>query len=1005
MRLSNGTVDPANPHGRNSKIAIRKWLHQSIADGIIRPSEAPAWSQLMLTPKPNGTWRFAIDYRAINKYTKAMRALIPNINKLLLTIGANNPKYFAKMDFTSGFYQLPLDEECMKFTAFATDFGLFEFARPSMGLLNSPWYFQGIMEREVFQDLINKIMAVYIDDLLTWANNIDDLCANLEKIFKICREKGLVLHPDKCEFGLTEVEFVGHLIDESGMTFTTEKLAEVEDMPLPDTKGTLKSFLGLGNFFLKQVADYATLAQPLNDMLPMYEKKHAKEPLVWTPLQAEQFKALQTAIVKCRKIYYQIPGAPIQVYTDASDYGIGAYLCQVKEDGTQIPIEFISKTLTKTERRWSTYEKEAFAIFYSLRKWEHHLRDVKFTLFTDHKNLKYLTKDPSAKVMRWRMAVQDYSFDVAYIPGEENIIADGFSRLCHTHRDDEDATEESTRVSINSLVQSISQYDLWQSKDIAVNSLRTVGAAGIEPLGKVNRYVFDPSEEGGKETDIFCSLNAKVAYAKGILPRQFIPRDKMEIVRQCHNYSVGHWGVQRTVDLVRQMMDRDPKYADVEWHCMRKDIDTFISNCDVCNKMDEQKLGARVQKYTTSEYGVMKCLSLDVIYMPKCKSGNKYILTVIDTFSRYTALYAIKNLTAATAAKVLVNHMCLYGVPIKLTTDNCTEYDDVFKETLEVLATENYRIQAYSHQENGIVERANKEVLRHLRALTYELRRGDTWDEELLKVQAIINSRVSEATGLSPIQLLFAGQVDLYEGRIYPQPTKRQRESMSKYMKEQLRFQEDIMEKAVIHQQSVNEAHMSQQTPEETPFEIGAYLSVQHESGKMPDKLAARWHGPYRILDVVRRPQGKIYVCYSPATGKTYDFHETFVKSHPCKDDLEAARINTLDDKNLFMVEHVVEHRIINIKGRKSSLDLHIKWLGYPNPEWTGLNISLKRNYIVQEYLEREGLAKQFGLTSKEKAENKDQEGTPIKPNVIKKVRFIDGEPGDDKKKVKRSDV
>ena len=104
------------------------------------------------------------------------------------------------------------------------------------------------------------------------------------------------------------------------------------------------------------------------------------------------------------------------------------------EDGSELPIEFISKTLTKAERKWSTFEKEAFAIFYALRKWETNLKDVKFTLFTDHRNLTYIAKDHNSKVTRWRLAVQDYDFDIAYIPGQDNIVADAFSRLCPYNR-------------------------------------------------------------------------------------------------------------------------------------------------------------------------------------------------------------------------------------------------------------------------------------------------------------------------------------------------------------------------------------------------------------------------------------------------------------------------------------------------------------------------------------------------------------------------------------------
>jgi hypothetical protein len=132
--------------------------------------------------------------------------------------------------------------------------------------------------------------------------------------------------------------------------------------------------------------------------------------------------------------------------------------------GEEVPIEFISKTLTKVERRWSTYEKEAYAIFYALRKWEHHLQNTKFTLFTDHKNLTYLTKDPSQKVMRWRLAVQDYDFDIAYIPGPDNIIADGFSRLCPQKLENEadDARSEEAMASIASLMAYSTNIEEWK---------------------------------------------------------------------------------------------------------------------------------------------------------------------------------------------------------------------------------------------------------------------------------------------------------------------------------------------------------------------------------------------------------------------------------------------------------------------------------------------------------------------------------------------------------------
>ena len=244
FRRDKRSREPSRAQSAARKIAIAVWIQQAIADNIIRPSSADAWSQLMLTPKSNGTWRFAIDYRALNQYTKAKRAPIPNIKRLLSTIGAQRPKFYAKMDLTSGFYQAPMDEDCMKYTAFITEAGLFEFTRASMGLLNAPWYFTGVMEREVFPEYIHKFMEIYIDDMVTWAQTIDELCDNLQKIFEALERVGMTLNPEKCEFGMVECDFVGHLLTESGSTFSPSRLATVRDFPLPETKGEMKMFLG-----------------------------------------------------------------------------------------------------------------------------------------------------------------------------------------------------------------------------------------------------------------------------------------------------------------------------------------------------------------------------------------------------------------------------------------------------------------------------------------------------------------------------------------------------------------------------------------------------------------------------------------------------------------------------------------------------------------------------------------------------------------------------------------
>ena len=168
---------------------------------------------------------------------------------------------------------------------------------------------------------------------------------------------------------MTEVEYVGHLINELGLNFSKDKKALVANWERPTDKGGLKSFVGLAGYFRRHIRGYAELVHPLNELCEGYEKKKKGSKLEWDELSTKAFIDTQDAIVNCQTLFFRDHSAPLRVYTDASDYGIGAYLCQVIDNEEQ-PIAFISKTLSKAEKKWSVYEKEAFAIFYSLRKWD-----------------------------------------------------------------------------------------------------------------------------------------------------------------------------------------------------------------------------------------------------------------------------------------------------------------------------------------------------------------------------------------------------------------------------------------------------------------------------------------------------------------------------------------------------------------------------------------------------------------------------------------------------------
>jgi hypothetical protein len=180
--------------------------------------------------------------------------------------------------------------------------------------------------------------------------------------------------------------------------------------------------------------------KPLNEIMIPYKKGTSID---WTPRLEKSFRDLQESVGNCPKLFYVDLKLPIHVRTDASDYGIGRYIFQI-DQLKELPIRFVSKALHKAQLNWSTFEKDAYTIFYTVTKFDFLLRDVKFVVETDHKNLTFLKIAQSAKVRRWQLTLQEFDFEYKHIKGEYNVVADAFSRLCDHHPMDGESTAKLT---------------------------------------------------------------------------------------------------------------------------------------------------------------------------------------------------------------------------------------------------------------------------------------------------------------------------------------------------------------------------------------------------------------------------------------------------------------------------------------------------------------------------------------------------------------------------------
>ncbi|NBO32687.1 MAG: transposase, partial [Cyanobacteria bacterium WB6_1B_304] len=353
--------------------------------------------------------------------------------------------------------------------------------------------------------------------------------------------------------------------------------------------------------------------------------------------------------------------------------------------------------------------------------------------------------------------------------------------------------------------------------------------------------------------------------------------------------------------------------------------------------------------------------------VPMSRQSYKYILVIIDACSRYVRLFPLFDLTAESAARIVMEHMTQFGIPNEICTDNSTQFEMVFKEMLEMLSIKDYKIQPYSHQENSIVERANKEVLRHLRNFIFDRKVITDWPDFLPQVEQIMNSHASQATGVAPVDMVFAGQVNLNQGKLFPQPPYNNVEPMSEYMQRIIKRQESLLQIAARNQNETDMFHLAKNSgTSTTEFPINSFVTVAYENDehKPPSKLHNRRRGPFRILSKTTREEGDVYNCLDLVTNKEYSFHVKLL--HPFQYDVMRTNIEEVatTERQFFTVERVVSHRWKNpqlattLKGQKAdNLELEIKWVGYEVPEWNRYDEpSIKKVKEVITYLESNAL-------------------------------------------------
>ncbi|GKT22461.1 Transposon Tf2-9 polyprotein [Aduncisulcus paluster] len=662
---------------RRLSYALRKQVQEIIADlleqGKIIESHSSFSSPIVMVKKKDGSWRLCVDFRELNKITLPLQYPLPRIRDLLDVL--TGVKYFALLDLQSGFHQIKVDEVTRPYTAFVTPDGFYEWVVLPFGLRNAPSHFQKAMNLG-FADLLFTSCLIYIDDIMIFGKTKEEFIENLRKVFERLISHGLKLNKKKCRIGCTEVDYLGFHLNQMGRSISPKRIQSLLDLPPPTTKKEVRQVIGLLNYFREFIPNYSLLTSPITSLI---DKTISFE---WTEECQQSFDKIKAWLKDSIILAYPDPEATFILKTDASDVAVGGVLSQIIE-GKERYISFFSKKLTKQQQRWTTGEKEAFAVVHG----------VKYN--------------------------KEFDFEIHHVPGRDNVVADTLSRLVPKD-------ESLMHIEMNDLLTRKIMKDQEALTAAEKDSLELHDGLWLDSRGRIVLSKTSPLKE--------------------------------YFLRKYHGIGLkGHQGISKTLSSLDDAM--------ITWKNRTRDVDKYVKSCLICQKLRFRYYGYAIRG-TTAAFAPFESISMDSMgYLDESSSGYKYILVIVDNFTKYTCLIPMVSTTAREAADAIITRICLpFTVPQTLITDGDTQFkNDLVRSICETCGIDHHITTPYHPQSNGLVERKNLDVMKALKAKIMEGSPKESWDKLLPFVEHKLNSMTSETTGFSPNVLLFGNA--LYEGR------------------------------------------------------------------------------------------------------------------------------------------------------------------------------------------------------------------------------------------------
>ena len=669
------------------KAELDRMENLNIIERVFEPTE---WvNSLVVVQKPNGKLRICLDPKDLNKAIKRHYHHIPTAEDILFRMAGAT--VFSKLDASSGYWQIQVDEVSSKLLTFNSPFGRYKFKRLPFGVLHSSEVFQADVA-EILEGIEGVQNAQ--DDIMVWGKTKTEHDNRLRNVLRRIRDYGLKLNKDKCIFNVSEVTYIGHTLTSEGVKPDPRKTKAITEMQFPQSKHELRTFLGMINYLGKFVPNLSDITAPLREMLEKdcqwyFDKVHERA-----------FNKLKSIVTSNAVLKYYDPKLDTKVSTDASKSGLGASL-QQKHGNYWLPVAFANRAMTQTEQSYCQIEKETLSIVFGCEKFHQFVYGRQFEVENDHQPLKPIFGKPifraPPRIQRFMLRLQRYDFMLEYKPGKEMIVADALSRNYLKEVPKQEIPDSEMDYVIHAVISDlpISQERLNQFKEETEKD---------ETLQLLSEYVRNgwPRNRDSVVPEVkpYYNVRDEITLARGLVLKSsliIVPTSmRKEMKKLIHQ---GHQGIEKC-----RLRARTAFY----WPGMSSEIEELVSSCATCLEHRNYQQKEELIQHDVPSSPWMK-VGLDLFTLK-----NKKYMLIVDYYSKYIEICLLPNTSSPTIIKYMKSIFARHGIPKTVISDNpfdTAEFKKFQREWDFKLTTSS----PYHPKSNGMAERNIQTVKRVLR--------------------------------------------------------------------------------------------------------------------------------------------------------------------------------------------------------------------------------------------------------------------------------------------------